>query len=506
MDSKRQRRLIFNDDSEELAHARANTVEGFLDIRLRSLVGTQVDTIAWSVLGICGDAPAYDSQVQPVFGAAHGGTPPGYPHYVSNIESLIASGNCPLRIVTEFAHQNGMEAFASVRMNDVHDSFIEGMKTLWKREHPEFLVDTSDRLEDRGVYVTSQDFTHPAVRDRKFEIIEEVCERYDIDGVELDYIRHPVLFSRSMRGLPATGGEVGIMTSLMRRVRRRMNEIAARRRRPLLLAVRVPESFKLSMNIGLDLETWLKEDLVDILIAGGGYTPFTLPLAALTRAAREYGVQVYPCINAGIAMTLSDGAFMETTRALAMKWYHEGADGVYLWNLATPFLRMDGEALRSKREQLYACLTEIGDRQTILQRDKLYAADGPAMTHYAFISSTPPLPLSLGTNEVQRVSLVIGDDVEAAVRSGSLKRLELRFQFRGEIAEDSPVLRLNGSPLGRGEIMRTGAQHEYAVTYSPRASQLSVGENVIEASLTGGGSATASPVELQRMHLWIRYL
>ena len=102
--------------------------------------------------------------------------------------------------------------------------------------------------------------------------------------------------------------------------------------------------------------------------------------------------------------------------------------------------------------------------------------------------------------------LVIGDDVGAADRSGTLERLELRLQFRGEVAEDSLVLRLNGSPLGRGEIVRTGAQNEYAVTYSPSASQLRVGENVIEASVTGGGSATASPVELQRVHLWIRYL
>ncbi len=63
---RRQRRVIFNDDSEELMHEGANTIEGFLAPRLKPLVDTQVDTIAWSVLGNWGDAPSYDSKIQPM--------------------------------------------------------------------------------------------------------------------------------------------------------------------------------------------------------------------------------------------------------------------------------------------------------------------------------------------------------------------------------------------------------------------------------------------------------
>merc|ERR1711969_309109 len=71
----RRRRIIFNDDTYESSRADADTADGFLRRRLQPLVGTPVDTLSFSVLGGWGDAPIYDSRVQPVFGAAHGGPP-----------------------------------------------------------------------------------------------------------------------------------------------------------------------------------------------------------------------------------------------------------------------------------------------------------------------------------------------------------------------------------------------------------------------------------------------
>ena len=100
-------------------------------------------------------------------------------------------------------------------MSDVHDSFLAGWLSLWKKEHSELLIDTEGMLEDKKLYVTAKDFSHETCRRRKLEIIEEIASRYDIDGFELDFIRHPVLFSRTMRGEAVTADEVQIMTSLM---------------------------------------------------------------------------------------------------------------------------------------------------------------------------------------------------------------------------------------------------------------------------------------------------
>ena len=326
-EAQRPRRVIFNDDTHELALEDANTPEGFLAHRIAPLAETQVGTISWSVL--CGqfDAPAYDSKVQPIYGDAQG-APVKYWHKVTeNVKTLAQEYRCPLHLVCDFAHGHDMEAFASVRMNDVHDSFMDAnAMTVWKRTHPEFMVDTRGTLPEFELYTTAQDFSHEPVRQRKLEIIEEICQRYDVDGFELDYIRHPVLFSRRMRGEPCTVDEIGIITSMMREIRSLTDAAAERRGRPLLIAVRVPDTFTTSLDNGMDVAAWLEQDLIDILIIGGGYAPWSLPVETWVEAAQPHGVPVYPCVNMGKES-------LPLVRGLASNWYRAGVDGLYFWNL-----------------------------------------------------------------------------------------------------------------------------------------------------------------------------
>jgi len=499
---RRQRRVIFNDDSEELMHEGANTIEGFLAPRLKPLVDTQVDTIAWSVLGNWGDAPSYDSKIQPIHGDAQGGPPPDYKAYALNLKSMINAGYDPLRTVIEFAHDNDMELFASVRMNDVHDSFVEGLQTIWKRQHPELLVDTDGMAPNRGLYTTAQDYTHEEVRQRKLEIIEEICQRYDVDGFELDYIRQPVLFSEVMRGEPATSEQVEIMTAFMHRIRQITDEAAARRGRPILVAARVPDSFTLAHNIGLDLEAWLEEDLVDILILGGGYAPFTLPVAEFAEIAHQYKVLVYPCLN--------QNHHLERTRALAANWYQAGADGIYTWNLGVPFRDMSGADLINTRQISYACLYEIGDPRALNGKDKLFCVDSEVFSLYSFVSSSPPLPMTSKQTYpgvMGRVALVIADDVEAASENDTLGEVKLTMDLIGPDRTEALLFRLNGETLTDGEFMATDAEKsEYQISYLVTAPPLKRGRNFIEVSLGGGWAAPISPVvQLSGIRLKVEY-
>ena len=373
-----RRRIIFNDDSHDLALADANTPEGFLAHRIAPLADTHVDTISWSVL--CGqfDAPAYDSKVQPIYGDAHGGPMHYWPRVTANVKALARAGHCPLQLVVDFAHDHGMEAFASVRMNDVHDSFMgPNAMTVWKLTHQELLVDTRGILPEFELYTTAQDFSHPEVRERKLEIIGEICDRYDVDGFELDYIRHPVLFSRRVRGEPCSLGEIETITALMQEIRSLTDAAAARRGRPLLIAVRVPDTFIRCLINGLDVRTWLARDLTDIIIAGGGYAPWSLPAAAWMAAARPHGVPVYPCANVGW------GPPLPAVRGLASNWYRAGADGLYFWNLATPFEFMTGDELVAARR--HSTTTPVSTRSAI-PRD---CATGTSSSAWTIRSSHP---------------------------------------------------------------------------------------------------------------------
>ena len=490
----RKQRVIFNGDSAVLMHPGASTVEGFLAPRLEALPGTPVTTISWSILA--GDAPSYDSRIQPIYGDAQQSDRPDYMNpYAANLKTLVEAGTCPLKIVTDFAHEHGMEAFASLRMNDVHDSFVEGHLSRWKLDHREFLVSTRGLQTAiaepafpgspvANLYSTALDFTHQVVRDRKFEIIEEVCLRYDLDGVELDFIRHPVLFKSIFEGEAVTPEQVSLMTAFIRRVRQRMGEIGQERGRPLLLAVRTPDDLELSLGIGLDLEAWMREGLVDMLFLGGGYAHFSLPVAKMAKAAHAYDVPLYPCINN--PGQLMDGRGIEMTRALATKWYAAGADGIYFWNLTAPWEQIRDEAQwRALRKRVYACLDGIDDPKALEGTEKIYSAAEKVWFPYAFISSQGDLPASLEPGGQARVSIVIGDDVPRLEKEGRLESAELTLELEGDLPQlDQLVLSLNGQAQAGGRLLQPEAETESSrVAYVLAAGALRQGENLVEAGL-----------------------
>jgi hypothetical protein len=55
------------------------------------------------------------------------------------------------------------------------------------------------------------------------------------------------------------------MTGLVRKVRQQVLAASARRGRPLLLSVRTPVTVELCNHVGLDIEKWLAEGLIDVL-------------------------------------------------------------------------------------------------------------------------------------------------------------------------------------------------------------------------------------------------
>ena len=489
-----KRRVIFNGDSAVLMHPGASTVEGFLTPRLEALPGTPVTTVSWSILA--GDAPSYDSRVQPIYGDGQQLESPDYMNtYAGNLKALVEAGTCPLKIVTDFAHEHGMEAFASVRMNDVHDSFVQGHLSRWKLDHREFLV--SNRGLQTAIaepafpgsrvanlYATALDFTHQVVRDRKFEIIEEVCLRYDLDGVELDFIRHPVLFKSIFEGGTITPEQVSLMTAFIRRIRGRMGEIGTERGRPLLLAVRTPDDLELSLGIGLDLEAWMREGLVDMLILGGGYAHFSLPVAKMAQAAHAYGVPLYPCINN--PGQLMDGKGTEMTRALATKWYAGGADGIYFWNLTAPWEQIRDESRwRALRERVYACLDGIDDPQALEGKEKIYSAAEEVWFPYAFISSRGHLPASLEPGGQTRFPIVIGDDVPRLEEEGRLSGAELTLELEGAPPQlEQLAVRVNGKAPEGGRVLAPEAETDpILIAFVLPSGALDQGENLVEAGL-----------------------
>ena len=227
----RKRRIIFNNDGSEWEYAREPTAQDVLRLHTIGLEDSHVDTVFFASCARGCNMYCHDTKVGEVFQDQSG-----------IIRGLIEKGTDMFQVMIDHWHGLGKEIFWSCRVNDEHDSWIPGATSKWKRDHPEYLMGTRENPPPYGPW-SALDYGMPEVREQYFRTLEEICTRYDVDGIELDYIRHPVLFSSVIQGGSATDAEVAIMTSFMDRIRSRMDQLGTRRKRPLLLAARVPDTF-----------------------------------------------------------------------------------------------------------------------------------------------------------------------------------------------------------------------------------------------------------------------
>ena len=311
----RRRRIIFNNDGDDIHNAPSvnpehdvaenlpvgvtgETIDNFLSARIGPLIGTQVDS-SW--YNTCTEGCRFTHQTK-------------VGEFIDRELSarLVEEyGRDSLQIQTDFCHQKGIEAFWSLRMNDTHDSYPAGARrwlrglAAFKREHPEYCMGEEGDWEKH--YGTSRqcwaslDFSIPEVREYTYSLIAEVAPSYDVDGIELDFLRDPQYFRPTLDLLPVEPHHVEVMTDLVRRVRKLVDEVSDQRGRPLLLAARIPYSVEDSIFIGLDVEQWLREDLIDILIPGGIFeSRLTESFAPIIQLGHAHDLPVYPCIDWGL--------------------------------------------------------------------------------------------------------------------------------------------------------------------------------------------------------------
>lgn len=192
------------------------------------------------------------------FLAALGKGAAGYRKHIDNMLAVHQQGiDYPARVVRRCRH-NGMSPWITLRMNDCHYSDVPAHPfhgRFW-RENPQWY-----RKNCTGYFSTCLDYANREVRDYYRALVVETLDRYDIDGLELDFMREPYLFSV---GKEAEGA--AILTRWMRDIRKLVEDAAAKRGHPICLGVRVPSRPEVASALGLDAIAWTKEKLIDLLV------------------------------------------------------------------------------------------------------------------------------------------------------------------------------------------------------------------------------------------------
>lgn len=481
---KKTRRLIVNDDGEVRLPPDGEGWNRYLGERIRHAVGTQVDSYFLNI-GATDRGPGIVHSLQSTMA------------YWAAKEEAPAVYDEATRRYIQTAREAGMEIFASIRMNDTHDARmpnVDGLNYPLKKGRPDLLLGNEDSMKrGRQAYPSDAvmlwfwpglDWGKAEVREHFLGFIRWYCPRYDFDGLELDYYRHPLFFK-----LGEEEQHTAAMTDFVRQVRETLNEIGEKRDRPYLLAVRVPDTPAISRRSGLDAETWLRDGLMDLLIVGGGYMPYSGRLKQFVDLAHQHQVPAYPCVNhfrGPVQM-----------RSLASNFWALGGDGFYLFN----FFGVTGKEVNPGWGASDAIsLREVGSVETLRNKDKLYLADTGETRHYIGYSN-PESQFPVRIVGGRPVELVLGDDIDAAEEDNSLRELRLQFKVSSVAEQESISLQVNGITVPPDRITRTDESTFEAI---PTASSLRRGINHIIFA-PGKNSPGRLTSEVAGLSLSVRY-
>ncbi|NLX98945.1 MAG: hypothetical protein GXY83_22600 [Rhodopirellula sp.] len=444
--ARRVRRVIFNNDGDDHLLDGPASVEAFLAKRTTPLLDSQVDTIVY-----CTSRPfgmfTHNTKVGDVLT-----TKVGFAGNRNNIVGdLVAQGTDPLRIMVDYGHKNRKEVFWSMRMNDTHDAAHPPDKpqyywSTFKEQHRDWLFGSWTKRPAHGAW-SGVDFAEPTVRDFLFRVFEEICRNYDVDGIELDFFRHPVFFKTVANGGRATTKEVAMMTDLLRRVRAMTETEGLRRGRPILVAARVPDSVGYCRDMGLDLDACLRAKLIDLLVTTDYFrlNPWEHSIAL----GREYGVPVYPCLTDSRVKGESrfSRSANESYRGRAMNAWAAGGDGIYIFNCFNP------------RHSLW---WDLGDPTKLRTMDKLYfvtVCDGSpdrylanGRQHQTVPILTPGRSVSLSASQPWIVPVAVGDNLALAQQKGLKPALTCHLQIPGVSRVEQLRVKFNGHALADGEV------------------------------------------------------
>ena len=247
--------------------------------------------------------------------------------------ALADAGIDPYAVWIARARQHGIGAWIGIRMNDDHHYFdlATPRNPVWWREHPEFWRRPYDfeRNFDRAF-----DYRYPEIRARMLRCISAFLDRYEPDGIELDWMRRAWHFAP---GYEREGAEA--VTGLLREVR----ALCSANGRKIAVAVRVPPAPWDCEGFGLDVVRWAREGLVDRVIPSPDMCVWDeLPVELWKELLAGTGVLLAPGVGAIVRAIrekphLKNGARRsaspEILSGLAAQYFARGGDLLHAFNL-----------------------------------------------------------------------------------------------------------------------------------------------------------------------------
>lgn len=276
----------------------------------------------------------FDSKTREPIWESLGGQPDS--RRPENAKRLNDAGLDPYAVWIARCREKGISPWITMRMNDVHcvnepEHWIHS--SFW-REHPQYW------LPNRGL-----NYAEPEVYEHNFSFVRELLERYDADGLELDWMR----FCRLLP--PGKEREnAHVLTKFVTETRAMADEWEKKRGHEILISVRIPTVPETAEALGMNVTDWAKNGLIDWIVPSPEWSSadFDIPVGAWKERLAGTNVKVIPGFEHSMR-ALPSRPRTENDLASLYGWaetmrFH-GADGLYLFNW------MDSQTLPVRPEE-----------------------------------------------------------------------------------------------------------------------------------------------------------
>lgn len=309
------------------------------------------------------------------------------------------------QIFIEQMNKLGIRPWFSLRMNDVHRTGENYPISPLRSDMFYEELDAGHLIgKDYGYHSFGYDFKYPRYRTAVLGYIRELLSRYEVFGLELDFMRDIVCFDyRNDHDCHR------IMTEYMREVRTVVSEAEKLMGHEIKISVRCARSAEQSLKFGFDMVTMCREGLVDVVVPTAKWCPTDSAIPV-----REWRKLLGDGI--GIVAGIETNNFKRTlnlaknSKAYAAAFYAMGADGIY-YNNHEYHTDRNREAWTITRENCTKGLREfiVTEQDTATPWESRYAPlplrlDGESV-----------IPLDIGAvNESDKVTVTLDFEGEQA--------------------------------------------------------------------------------------------
>ncbi len=236
----------------------------------------------------------------------------------------------PYRVWFRTCRERGIRPWISIRMNDSHcptedtsflrsDFFYEAKEKGWMLG------------EKYGYAATHFNYAIPVVRQKMLDYMKEQMNRYDVDGLELDFMREIYCFDYLDRDNEEC---IEIMNDFIRKTKAIVTSAEEKHGHKIRLCVRLNRDIDQSKYLGFDARAWAKEGLVDLIVPSPRWasSDSRMPMEVWRRELPD--VEVLPCVDTVVVNKYQGNAFStpELTRGNAGGYLANGAHDIYLFN------------------------------------------------------------------------------------------------------------------------------------------------------------------------------